>query len=158
MSGFTINDVTLSGNLTRDPEVRTIPASGTTVCKLRLASNERYKNNDTGEWADRPGYYDVTVWKGLGEWLGSNLKKGDGIVVHGRLRWREWEADDGSKRQGIDIVANDIVPITRDGRGGGGGRGGYEDSDADIPIDTADLPPVGAQDAAIAGDSDDIPF
>src|SRR5262252_6734283 len=93
MPGFTINTVTLSGNLTRDPEHRTT-SGGTSVVKLRIASNERYKNQTTGEWDDRPGYYDITIWKGMADWVASNIKKGDQVVVEGRLRWREWETDE----------------------------------------------------------------
>jgi single-strand DNA-binding protein len=159
MSGFTINTVTISGNLTRDPELRST-SGGTSVCKLRIASNERYKDS-TGEWADRPNYFDVTIWKGMGEWVGNNLHKGDQVVVEGRLRWHEWEAE-GGKRQAVDITANSVVPVTRDGSGSGSGtssRASYQDQDSDIPADTSDLPPVGAaaSSAAPAGD-DDIPF
>ena len=96
MSGFDINTVTVSGNLTRDPEVRNLPGSGTAVCSLRIAHNERYKDA-SGEWTDRAAYFDVTVWSGLGEWMGRNLHKGQKVVVSGRLKWREWEQD-GNKR------------------------------------------------------------
>ena len=143
MPGFTINRVCLSGNLTRDPEHRST-SGGTSLVKLRIASNERYKDSTTGEWQDRPGYYDVTLWKGMADWVASNIKKGDAVVVEGRLRWREWEADDGSKRQAVDITADSIVPVTRDGSGGGGSSRSYSDSDADVPVDTGDLPQPGA--------------
>jgi single-strand DNA-binding protein len=156
MSGFTVNSVTLSGNLTRDPELRSLP-SGVAVCALRIASNERYKDGATGEWSDRPGYYDVSVWKGLGEWLANNLHKGDQIVVSGRLRWREWQDKDGNNRQSVDISADSIVPVTRDG-GGGSSSGGFRGSD-EIPIDTGDLMPTATATASppTAAD-DDIPF
>ena len=157
MPGFTINTVTLSGNLTRDPEHRTT-TGGTSVVKLRIASNERYKNQTTGEWDDRPGYYDITIWKGMADWVASNIKKGDQVVVEGRLRWREWETDEGQKRQAVDITANSIVPVTRDGKGSGGSGRSYADDDADVPIDTADLPPVGSMSGAPATGDDDIPF
>jgi single-strand DNA-binding protein len=158
MSGFTINTVTISGNLTRDPELRTT-SGGTSVCKLRIASNERYKDQTTGDWADRPNYFDVTIWKGMGEWVGNNIHKGDQVVIEGRLRWHEWESDNG-KRQAVDIVANSVVPVTRDGGGSSGGssRSSYQDQDSDIPADTSDLPPVGATASAATADDDDIPF
>lgn len=156
MPGFTINTVTLSGNLTKDPEHRTT-SGGTSVCKLRIASNERYKDQTTGDWSDRPGYYDVTIWKGMADWVASNIKKGDQVVVEGRLRWREWETDDGHKRQAVDITANSIVPVTRDGQGGGSGGRSYSDSDADAPIDSGDLPKSGAASSPTSGE-DDIPF
>lgn len=157
MPGFTINRVCLSGNLTRDPEHRST-SGGTSLVKLRIASNERYKDSTTGEWQDRPGYYDVTLWKGMADWVASNIKKGDAVVVEGRLRWREWEDDNNNKRQAIDITADSIVPVTRDGSGGGGSSRSYSDSDADVPIDTGDLPDPGAGAAAPAGGDDDIPF
>src|ERR687893_1557330 len=65
-SAFDINTVTISGNLTRDPELRSLP-SGNSVCNIRIAHNERYKANEG--WADRPQYFDVTVWSGLGEYI-----------------------------------------------------------------------------------------
>ena len=153
MPGFVVNSVCLSGNLTRDPELRTT-GGGTPVCGLRIASNERYKDQSSGEWMDRPGYYDITIWKGMGEWVAGNLHKGDQIVVEGRLRWREYEVE-GQKRQAIDITANSIVPVPRSSGGGGGSRR----DDADIPFDTSGLPEVGAAAAAVpSAADDDIPF
>lgn len=150
MSGFTINTVTVSGNLTRDPEVRQLP-SGTSVTSLRLAVNESYKDSNTGEWSDRPNYFDVTVWKGLGEAVAKQLSKGDAIAVSGRLRWREW-GEEGSKRQSVDIIADSVLPSPRNGSSGGGG-GGARQQQQEVPIDTGGLPPAGA-----APYDDDIPF
>ena len=110
MSGFEINTVTISGNLTRDPELRNLP-SGNSVCNLRIAHNERFKGAD-GEWADRPQYFDVTVWSGFGEYLAKNLVKGEKVVVSGRLKWREFEVD-GNKRQAVDITADSVIPVPR---------------------------------------------
>jgi len=133
MSGFDINTVTISGNLTRDPELRNLP-SGNSVCNLRIAHNERFKGAD-GEWADRPQYFDVTVWSGFGEYLAKNLVKGEKVVVSGRLKWREFEVD-GNKRQAVDITADSVVPVPR--------------SDKPSPAAT-DVEPRSAAD-------DDIPF
>ncbi len=119
MSGFDINTVTVSGNLTREPEVRTLP-TGTAVCSLRIAHNDRYKDA-SGEWADRTSYFDVTVWGGLGTWMGNNLSKGQKVVVSGALKWREWEQE-GQKRQAVDITAFSVVPVVRDGDSRGGGQ------------------------------------
>ena len=110
MSGFDINQLTISGNLTGDPELRSLD-SGQSLCKIRIAHNERYKNA-AGEWTDRPQYFDVTVWGGIGDWVGGHLSKGDKVVVAGRLRWREYEVD-GATRQAIDITADSIVPVPR---------------------------------------------
>lgn len=159
MSGFVINTVSISGNLTRDPELRST-AGGTPVCGLRIASNERFKNSVTNDWEDRPGYYDITIWKGLGEWVAGNLHKGDQIVVHGRLKWREWQDKDGNNRQAVDITADSIVPVPRGDGGGGSSSGGFRGSD-EIPIDTGDFaaPTAGATTAAApSAADDDIPF
>ncbi len=164
MSGFDINTVTVSGNLTRDPEVRNIPGSGTAVCSLRIAHNERFKDA-SGEWADRAAYFDVTIWSGLGEWMGRNLTKGQKVVVSGRLRWREWETPEGQKRQAVDITADSVVPVVRDGdsRGGGGGSNGYA-ARSDVPADVSDFQPAGVGSGGSGGGGgrqsadDDIPF
>ena len=159
MSGFTINQVSISGNLTRDPELRSLP-SGVAVCSLRIASNERYKDSTTNEWSDRAGYYSVSVWKGMGEWMAANLHKGDQVVVSGRLRWREWQDKDGNKRESVDISADSVVPVTRDGGGGGSSSGGGFRGSDEIPIDTADFAVAtpSATAAVPSAADDDIPF
>jgi single-strand DNA-binding protein len=159
MSGFDINTVTVSGNLTRDPELRNLPGSGTAVCSLRIAHNERFKDA-SGEWADRAAYFDVTIWSGLGEWMSRNLTKGQKVVVSGRLRWREWEAPNGDKRQAVDITADSVVPVVRDGDSRGGGQSNGYAARSDVPADMSDFQP---QPAAVGGGSsrssdDDIPF
>lgn len=146
MSGFTINTATVTGNLTRDPELRSLP-SGTSVCSLRLAFNERVKNRDTSDWDDRANYISVTIWSGMGEWVANKLKKGDGITVSGRLRWREWETDQGGKREALEIVAESIVPRDGSSSGGGGGSGGNRERE-----DPTDQPP------ARTGAEEEIPF
>lgn len=167
MSGFTINNVNLSGNLTRDPDLRSTQ-SGTPVCSLRIASNDRFKSQ-SGEWEDRPNYFSITVWKGMGEWVANNLSKGDAVVVSGRLTWREWTAQDGGKRESVEVTADSVVPVPK---GGGGGGGGNRDGGAgngfqphtDVPANTDDfaprgggMAPRGGQGGAQAPD-DDIPF
>jgi len=102
-----INRVVLVGNLTRDPELRTTP-SGTSVCKLRLAVNERTKDPATGQWGDRANYFDVTVWGNQGESCAQYLAKGRPVAVDGRLQWREWDAQDGTKRQAVEIIADSV--------------------------------------------------
>ena len=111
-----INRVILTGNLTSDPELSTLP-SGTSVCKLRLAVNRRYKDQASGEWVEKPNYFDIKVWGAQGENCANYLSKGRPVAIDGRLEWREWEAQDGSKRQAVEVVA-DIVQFlgSRDGR------------------------------------------
>jgi len=107
MSAVHINRVTLTGNLTRDPELRAA-ASGSTVCALRMACNTRRKDPSTGEWHERPHYFDVSVWGGQGESCARFLGRGRPVAVDGRLEWREWEAPDGQRRQAVEIVADTV--------------------------------------------------
>ena len=99
-----INRVVLVGNLTKDPELRHTQ-SGMAVCSLRLAVNTRRKD-DTGQWVDKPNYFDITVWGNQGERCAQYLSKGRPVAVDGRLEWREWETPEGAKRQAVDIVAD----------------------------------------------------
>jgi len=102
-----VNRVVLTGNLTRDPELRTTQ-TGTPVCSLRLAVNTRGRDG-AGEWVDRPNYFDVTVWGRQGETAAQHLERGRAVAVDGRLEWREWEAADGSgRRQAVSVVAETL--------------------------------------------------
>ena len=145
-----INRVVLVGNLTKDPELRHTP-SGTAVCKLRIAVNTRQKDQATGEWGDKPNYFDVTVWGNQGESCAQFLSKGRPVGVDGRLDWREWEAQDGTKRQAVEIIADTVQFLGSRGDGEGGGGGGERQ-----------FVPTGATAAADAdftsGADDDIPF
>jgi single-strand DNA-binding protein len=119
-----VNVVVLVGNLTRDPELRAIP-SGTSVCRLGLAVNERTKDPATGEWGERPNYFDIDVFGAQGENCAKYLAKGRQVAVEGRLRWRSWETQEGQKRSAVSVVANSVQFIgPRDGGAGGGGYGG----------------------------------
>ena len=154
MAASNINSVVITGNLTRDPELRHTP-SGTPVCGLRVAVNSRRKQGD--EWIDKPNYFDVTVWGAQGENCASYLFKGRPVAVQGRLDWREWEAKDGGgKRQSIDIIAETVQFLgSRDGGGQGQGQGFAAQSD--VPTDNSDFQqpePVSAG----QGSDDDIPF
>ena len=140
-----INRVVLVGNLTRDPELRHTP-SGTAVCNLRLAVNTRRKD-ETGQWVDKPNYFDITVWGNQGERCAQYLSKGRPVAVDGRLEWREWETPEGNKRQAVDVVADTVQFLG--GRGDGEGGGGY------IPADATATP---AGDFPTSPTDDDIPF
>jgi single-strand DNA-binding protein len=144
-----INRVVLVGNLTKDPELRHTP-SGTPVCKLRVAVNTRQKDASTGEWGDKPNYFDVTVWGNQAESCAQYLSKGRPIGVDGRLDWREWEAQDGSKRQAVEIIADTVQFLGSRGEGGGAGEGaGNQFVPAGAAAERADFP---------AAADDDIPF
>jgi single-strand DNA-binding protein len=154
-----INRVVLTGNLTRDPELRSTQ-SGTPVCSLRVACNTRRKG-PSGDWEDKPNYFDVTVWGAQGENCARFLSKGRPVAIDGRLEWREWQDPNGNNRQAIDIVADAVQFLrSRDDAGGGGGGNGFTPR-SDVPADTRDFEPAGTPAArgssAPAGD-DDIPF
>jgi single-strand DNA-binding protein len=105
MAASNINRVVLTGNLTRDPELRSLQ-SGTSVCSLRIASNSR-RRETSGEWVDKPNYFSVTVWGAQGENCARYLSKGRGVCIDGRLDWREWTHED-TKREAVEIVAESV--------------------------------------------------
>jgi single-strand DNA-binding protein len=149
-----INVVAITGNLTRDPELRTLP-SGTSVCELRVAVNSRRKD-ESGNWVDKPNYFDVTVWGAQGENCSTYLSKGRPVAIEGRLDWREWEAKDGTKRQAVQIIANSVQFLgSRDGGGQGNGNG-FQAPQSDVPADTSDF--ESSQPSAVGASDDDIPF
>ncbi len=120
---MSINRVMISGNLTRDPELRAT-GSGMSVLKLGVAVNDRRKNSKTGEWEDTPNFVDVTIFGNRGEALSRFLSKGTKVAIEGKLRWSQWESSDGSKRSKLEVIADEIEFMTpRDG-------GGFSDSEA----------------------------
>jgi single-strand DNA-binding protein len=144
-----INRVVLVGNLTKDPELRHTP-SGTAVCKLRLAVNTRQKDQATGEWGDKPNYFDVTVWGNQGESCAQYLAKGRPVAVDGRLDWREWEdSQSGQKRQAVEIIADSVQFLGSRGES----EGGQYIPSSDVSADQSDFVRTGAANA-----DDDIPF
>ncbi len=152
-----INRVVLTGNLTRDPEVRSTPG-GLAICKLGVACNTRKKNNSTGAWEEKPNYFRVTVFGAQAENCDKYLRKGRAVAIDGRLEWSQWETGEGQKRESVDIIADTVQFLGgRDDAGGGNGNGFSSSAPAtesDVPIDTGDFEtaPVGA------GADDDIPF
>ena len=143
------NSVVLCGNLTRDPELRHTP-SGMAVCSLRIAVNTRRKDGSTGEWTEKPNYFDITVWGNQGESCAQYLSKGRPVAIDGRLEWREWDAQDGTKRQAVEVIADSVqfLGSRGDGESSGGGGGNQ-------------FVPAGASagsDADFQGSDDDIPF
>ena len=143
-----INRVVLVGNLTKDPELRHTP-SGTAVCSLRLAVNTRRKDSATGEWTEKPNYFDITVWGNQGESCAQYLGKGRPVAVDGRLEWREWDAQDGTKRQAVEIIADSVQFLGSRGDAEGGGQPQFVPAGAAAQTENADF---------TAGADDDIPF
>ena len=102
-----MNRVCISGNLTRDPELRAT-AGGMAVLAFGVAVNDRRKNSVTGEWEDAPNFVDVTVFGKRAESLADMLKKGMKVTIDGKLRWSSWETQDGGKRSKLEVIADDI--------------------------------------------------
>jgi single-strand DNA-binding protein len=141
-----VNSVTLIGNLTRDPELRHTP-SGTAVTTLRIAVNDRVKRGE--EWIDAAYYFDVTVWGRQAENCAQYLAKGRPVGVSGKLTWREWDAQDGTKRQAVEVVADNIQFLG--GRGDGEGETGSPQFVTQGAAQSKD-------DFAASPADDDIPF
>jgi single-strand DNA-binding protein len=137
MAASNINRVVITGNLTRDPELRALE-SGTSVCSLRIASNSRRKQ--AGEWVDKPNYFSVTVWGAQGENCARFLAKGRPVCIDGRLDWREWTHED-TKREAVEIVAESVQFL------------GARDE-----TDTGSTPPPAAVGAGHDDPDDDIAF
>ena len=150
-----LNRVTLVGRLTRDPELRH-SGGGDAICSMRLAVSSRSRD-ETGNWGDRSNYFDVTVFGRQAETASTYLAKGRRIGVDGRLSWREWQAQDGTKRQSVEVIANDIFFLDSRGEGGEGG-GAFA---ARRPSAVDELAPVGApagDGGGAATEDSDIPF
>jgi single-strand DNA-binding protein len=141
-----INRVVLVGNLTRDPELRHTPG-GTPVCSLRVAVNDR-KRDESGNWVDAPNYFSISVFGNQAENCAQYLSKGRPVGIDGKLRWREWQQQDGSKREAVEVVADSVQFLGGRGDGEPGG-GGNQFVPAGAQQESADFP---------AAADDDIPF
>jgi single-strand DNA-binding protein len=145
-----INRVTLVGRLTRDPELRHLP-SGSAVLQLGLAVNGRQKD-EGGNWTDKPNFFDVKVFGNQAEMLSMHLAKGRRVGIDGRLDWSSWEAQDGSKRSKVEVVASTVQFLDSRGEGEGaqpGQQAQYVPA-GDVRADQSDFAPAAAD--------DDIPF
>lgn len=109
---MSINRVCISGNLTRDPELRST-ASGMAVMNFGVAVNDRAKNPQTGEWEDRPNFVDCVMFGTRAEKLSQYLSKGSKVAIEGKLRFSQWQAQDGSKRSKLEVVADDLEFMSR---------------------------------------------
>jgi single-strand DNA-binding protein len=128
------NSITISGNITRDPEMRYTP-SGVSKVSFGVAVNRSWRNQQTQEWEEQTSFFNVVAWRQLAENASATLTKGTRVVVSGRLEQRNWETEAGEKRSIVEIVADDIAPslrfataeihkVERSGPGGDGGGGG----------------------------------
>jgi single-strand DNA-binding protein len=147
-----LNRVTLVGRLTRDPELRHTQG-GDPVCSIRLAVSSRARD-ESGNWGDRSNYFDVTVFGRQAETASTYLAKGRRIGVDGRLSWREWQAQDGTKRQSVEVIANDVFFLDTRGDGAEGGGWSREGAEAPTPIGAA----ANGGGSEASGDDPEVPF
>lgn len=120
-----INKVILVGNLGQDPDTKGMP-SGMTVCNLRIATSESWKDKQSGEMKEQTEWHSVAMFGRLAEIAGEYLKKGSQVYIEGRLRTRKWQDKQGNDRYTTEIVANEMQMLGSGGgrgMGGGGGRG-----------------------------------
>jgi single-strand DNA-binding protein len=135
------SEVTIIGNLTRDPELRFTP-SGQATASFGVAVNRRWMDRQSQEWKEQVSFLDVVCWRELAENAAQSLTRGTRVVVSGRLEQRSWETQDGDKRNKVEIVADDVAPSLRyataqisrnerrspEGAGGGYAGGGSQGS------------------------------
>jgi single-strand DNA-binding protein len=105
----TSNNVTLVGNLTRDPEIKFIP-SGAATATFGLAVNKKWQNRQTQEWEEETSFFNVVAWRNLAENVAESLVKGTRVMVTGQLKQRSWETPEGDKRSVVEIVADEVGP------------------------------------------------
>ena len=154
---MSINRVIISGNLTRDPELRST-AGGMPVLGFGVAVNDRRKNQQTGEWEDYPNFIDCTMFGARAESLSRFLSKGTKVAIEGKLRWSQWERE-GQKRSKIEVIVDELEFMSSRGDSssyGGGMGGGYS---APAPAAPAYAPaPAPVVDASSSVYDEDIPF
>ena len=165
MSIVSINRVNITGNLTRDPELRSTQG-GTQVLHLGVAVNDRRRNPQTGNWEDYPNFIDCVMFGTRAEAIQRYLTKGTKVAIEGRLRYSSWERD-GQKRSKIEVVVDEIEFMSSRQGGNAGGyqqQGGYAPQAPQAPYQAPQAPqpasatvPVAAPPAADVYDAD-IPF
>jgi len=154
-----INKVILVGNLGQDPETRYMPSGGA-VTNITLATNESWKDKQTGEQKDRTEWHKVAMFNRLAEIAAEYLRKGSQVYVEGKLRTRKWQDRDGNDRYTTEVIADEMQMLG--GRGGGGGGGGSFSSGGGSNGGSgggSNAPSGGGQSTPPADDfDDDIPF
>lgn len=114
---MSINRVVISGNLTRDPELRQT-AGGLPVLGFSVAVNDRRKNQSTDEWEDYPNFVDCTLFGARAASVAKFLSKGAKVAIDGKLRWSQWEKD-GHKRSKLEVIVDELEFMSRNGNGNG---------------------------------------
>jgi single-strand DNA-binding protein len=158
MASRSVNKVILIGHLGRDAETKFTPG-GAAVTRFSVATNRRWKDQQSGEWKEETDWSNVVLWRS--ENLANYLTKGKQVYVEGRLQTRSYEDKDGKKVYATEVVAEDVILLS--GQGGGGPRGGDEYSQQPVSM------PRGAQQRSPAAPpaqddygqgitDDDVPF
>ena len=117
-----VNKVIIVGNLGGDPETRYMP-SGAAVTDLTVATNESWKDKQTGEQKERTEWHKVAMFNRLAEIAAEYLRKGSQVYIEGKLRTRKWQGQDGQDRYTTEIIADEMQMLG--GRGGAGGGGSF---------------------------------
>lgn len=107
-----INKATITGNITRDPELRQTQG-GTSVLTIGVAVNDRRKNQQTGEWEDYPNFIDCTIFGNRATGVAPHLEKGMKVAIEGKLNQSRWQAEDGTNRSKIEIIVDEIEFMSR---------------------------------------------
>lgn len=157
---MSINRVNISGNLTRDPELRAT-AGGTQVLSFGVAVNDRRRNPQNGEWEDYPNFVDCTMFGTRAEAVSRYLSKGSKVAIEGKLRYSSWERD-GQRRSKLEVIVDEIEFLSRGQQGGGQGgygqpaygQGSYDAAPMPVPAPQAPAPVPPAGDVF----DEDIPF
>lgn len=110
---MSINKAIITGNLTRDPELR-MTAAGTPVLGFGVAVNDRTKNQQTGQWEDHPNFVDCVMFGSRAQAVGGYLHKGSKVAIEGKLRWSQWQAQDGAKRSKLEVIVDELEFMSRD--------------------------------------------
>ncbi|MBI2071157.1 MAG: single-stranded DNA-binding protein [Elusimicrobia bacterium] len=150
-----INLVVLSGRLTRDPELRFIP-SGRPVGRISIAVNRRFFNKTSNEWQDETAFVDINVWGDAAQRVKDRLRKGSPVLVEGRLRFRQWEAKDGTKRSSLEVEAR-RVQFLETAPSAAAGQAAAAETAADAAADSESVPATyGAADADATSDLEEV--
>ena len=156
---MSINRVVISGNLTRDPELRST-SGGTHVLSFGVAVNDRRRNQQTGEWEDYPNFIDCTMFGARAEALSRYLSKGSKVAIEGKLRWSQWERD-GQKRSKIEVIVDELEFMSsRNDNGGSRAYGAAQPSGQYAPAAQSYAPATSTPvvDASSSVYDEDIPF
>lgn len=153
---MSINRVTISGNLTRDAEMRQ-SATGTSILTLGVAVNDRRRNPQTDEWEDVPNFVDCVLFGARAQSLQQYMTKGTKVAIEGKLRWSQWETQEGQKRSKLEVIVDEVEFMSRrEGQGGQRQAPRRRDQGGQVAAPGVYQPSLPTQQAPQA--TDDIPF